>query len=148
MAYRHALYPTDFSAASLDSLRRVIGTLPRMRYTLLHACRVAGEGSMRMAGVSDAVREGCRRRAERTARAAGHRFMAQLPPCDVRLVLVSGRPWTAAVAAHAALARPDLLVLDGIRGGILDRWRWSARLRALSRQTGCDLLLLPHARAD
>lgn len=145
----HALFPTDLAPSSLDSLRLAMRTLPRMRFTLLHGCRVGGAGSMRMAGVGDATLDACRRRSEGAARAALWRFAAQLPAREVRPVLMVLRePWHAAVAAHAAMARPDLLVLADGGGGPWAAWRWRARLRALLARTECDLLLLPPARAD
>jgi len=145
--YRHALLPTDFSPSSLDGLRRAIRALPPMRFTLLHTCRVAGEGSMRMAGVGDDVLDACRQRKERAARAAGHRYAAQLAPFDTSVsVLVLRQPWAAAVASHAALARPDLLVLIETSGGPCEAWRWRTNLRALLGRTDCDLLLLPRAK--
>ncbi|WP_027863582.1 hypothetical protein [Massilia alkalitolerans] len=145
-----ALFPTDLSPSSLDSLRLAMRTQPRMRFTLLHGCRVGGEGSMRTAGVGDAALDACRRRSEGAARAALWRFAAQLPPREVRPVLmVLRQPWHAAVAAHAAMARPDLLVLADGGGGPWAAWRWRASLRALLARTECDLLLLPPpARAD
>ncbi len=146
--YGSALFPTDLSPASLESLRRAIGTLPRMRFTLLHSCRIAGEGSMRTAGIEDATLDDCRRRVERRARAAGQRFMAQLPPIDARLVVqVTRQPWPVAVSAHARAAPPDVLVLADVRGGCVERWRWRADLGMLLRRTACDILLLPHAHA-
>jgi hypothetical protein len=140
----HALFPTDLSPSSLDSLRLAIRTLPPMRFTLLHGCRVNGEGSMRTAGVGDDTLEACRRRSEEAARTAGWRFAAQLRPCEVRPVLAPLRqPWHAVVAAHAAMARPDVLVLADAGGGPWAAWRWRADLRALLARAECDLLLLP-----
>lgn len=140
----HALFPTDLSPASLDSLRLAMRTLPPMRFTLLHGCRVSGEGGMRTAGVGADTLDACRRRSESAARAAGWRFAAQLRPCEVRPVLALLRqPWHAAIAAHAAMVRPDVLVLAEAGGGPLAAWRWRTQLRALLARTGCDLLLLP-----
>ncbi|MFN3792840.1 hypothetical protein [Massilia sp.] len=143
----HALFPSDLSPASLDSLRRAIGTLPPMRFTLLHGCRVSGEGSMRAAGVGEAALDACRRRSEAAARAAGLRFAAQAEGCEVRpLLALQRQPWHAVVAEHAAMARPDVLVLSETASGPWAAWRWRARLRALLARTECDLLLLPCAR--
>lgn len=140
----HALFPTDLSPSSLDSLRLAIRSLPSMRFTLLHGCRVSGEGSMRAAGVGEDTLDACRRRREAAARAAGFRFAAQLRPCEVRPVLALLRqPWHAAIAAHAAMARPDVLVLAEAEGGPFAPWRWRTHLRALLARTECDLLLLP-----
>ena len=148
-SYQHALLPTDLSPASLDDVRHAIRTLPPMRFTLLHGCRVSGEGGMRSAGVGDAVLDACRRSSEGAARAAAWRFAAQLAAGDARRltvrVLVLRQPWTVAVAAHAAMARPDLLVLADRRRGLWRDWCWQADLRALLRRTSCDLLLLPSA---
>ncbi|RZA34202.1 MAG: hypothetical protein EOP92_16890 [Lysobacteraceae bacterium] len=144
----HALFPSDLSPSSLASLRLAIRTLPPMRFTLLHGCRIRGEGSMRSAGIGDATLDACRRSTEAAARAAGLRFAAQLRSCDLRPALALLRqPWHAAVAAHAAMARPDVLVLADASGGPWARWRWRADLRALLARTECDLLLLPRANA-
>lgn len=146
---RHALFPSDLSPASLDSLRLAIRSLPPMRFTLLHGCRVSGEGSMRAADVGEDTLDACRRRSEGAARAAGWRFAAQLRPCEVRPVLALLRqPWHAAVAAHAAMARPDVLVLAEAGAGPFAAWRWRAQLRALLARTECDLLLLPRPVPD
>ncbi|MCC2973707.1 hypothetical protein [Massilia sp. IC2-476] len=146
--YGNALFPTDLSPASLESLRCALATLPRMRFTLLHVCRIAGEGHMRAADVGDAALDECRRRVARRARAAGQRFVAQAPSCDARLVLrVARQPWAVTVAAHAAAAAPDVLVLAGVGGGLLEDWRRRADLCTLLRRTTCDLLLLPRAHA-
>lgn len=143
----HALFPTDLSRSSLDNLRRAMGMLPPMRFTLLHGCRVSGEGSMRAAGVGDAALDACRRRSEAAARAAGQRFAAQLEEGEVRPMLALQRqPWHAVVAGHAAMARPDVLVLSQAASGPWAAWRWRAHVRALLARTGCDLLLLPCVR--
>lgn len=145
----HALFPTDLSPSSLESARLAIRTLPRMRFTLLHGCRVRGEGGMRMAGVGAATLDACRRSSEGAARAALWRFAAQLRARQVRPVLmVLRQPWIAAVAAHAAMTRPDVLVLADGGGGPWAAWRRRAGLRALLARTECDLLLLPRAGAD
>ncbi len=47
--YRRALYPTDFSRASLDRLRQAKRALPQMRLTLLHPCRICGDGQLQAA---------------------------------------------------------------------------------------------------
>lgn len=144
----HALFPTDLSQASLDSLRLAIRTLPSMRFTLLHGCHVSGEGSMRSAGVGDETLDACRRRSEGAARAAAARFAAQLRLCDVRpALMVLRQPWYAAVAEHAAMTRPDVLVLSEAGSGPWQAWRWRADLHALLARTDCDLLLLPRAHA-
>lgn len=147
---RHALFPTDLSPSSLASLRQAVRMLPRMRFTVLHGCRVSGEGSMRAAGVGDAVLDACRRRTEGAARAAGYRFAAQLPGAARRLtvrVLLLREPWAVAVAAHAAMIHADLLVLADARGGWWEDRRRHADLCMLLRRTDCDLLLLPRADA-
>lgn len=144
----HALFPTDLSPSSLGSLRLAMRTLPPMRFTLLHGCRVSGEGSMRTAGVGDDTLDACRRRSEGAARAAGVRFAAQLQPYGVRpLLAVLRQPWYAAVAQHAAMARPDVLVLSAAGVSPWAAWRWRADLRSLLARTECDLLLLPCASA-
>jgi hypothetical protein len=141
-SYGHALFPTDLSPASLAGLRRAIRTLPCMRFTLLHGYRVSGEGSMRAAGVGDSALDACRRSSERAARAAAGRFAALVAPCETRVVVLPlRRPWVDAVAAHAAMARADLVVLLEQRGG------FRKDLRTLLRRTDCDLLLLPQAPA-
>ncbi len=140
--YRHALYPTDFSRASLDRLRQATRALPHMRLTLLHLCRICGDGQLQAAGVSAATLEACRRRAERSARAAGYRFAAGAA-CESRLaVLLLRQPWALAVAGYANMVRPDVLVLAGEAAG---RWRGAVRraaLRAVLARTDCDVLLL------
>jgi len=151
-SYRHVVFPSDLSASSLACLQRAVRMLPQARITLLHACRVSGEGSMRMAGVGDAALEDCRRRAERRARSACSGFAARAAPGDPRRlatrVLLLRQPWAAAVAAHAALARADLLVLGLAGGGPLASWRCKAAMRRLLRRTDCDLLLLAAEHAD
>ena len=146
-AYRHALYPTDYSAASLDCLRQALRVLPRMRLTLLHLCRVYGEGQLQAAGVSVDTLDACRRGAEGAARAAGYRFAARAA-CESRLaVLVLRQPWMLAVAGYANMVRPDVLVLPGEPAG---RWRgamWRAALRAVLARTDCDVLLLSSPKA-
>lgn len=121
-----------------------------MRFTLLHTCRVSGEGSMRTAGVGDAVLDACRRRTEGAARAAGCRFAAQLPDAARRLALrvsLLREPWAVAVAAHAATIGAEVLVLADAGGGWWQDRRRRADLCVLLRRTDCDLLLLPHAYA-
>lgn len=145
-AYRHAVFPSDLSPASLAFLRRAMDMLPQAGFTLLHACRVGGEGMMRTAGVGDDTLEACRRRTERAARAACARFAAQAAPGDPRRllarVLLLRQPCSAAIAAHAAMMRADLLVLDDAGSGLHEGWRRQGAVRALLRRTDCDLLLL------
>lgn len=141
-AYRHALYPTDFSSASLDGLRQALRVLPRMRLTLLHLCRMCGERRLQAAGVSVDTLDACRRRAEGAARAAGVRFAARAA-CESRLALLMLRqPRTLALAGYANMVRPDVLVLPA---GPAGRWRgamWRAALRTVLARTDCDVLLL------
>lgn len=147
---RHALFPTDLSPSSLAGLRQAVRMLPRMRFTLLHCCRVSGEGSMRSAGVADPVLDACRRRTEAAARAAGYRFAAQLPDAARQLtvrVLLLREPRAVAVAAHAAMIHADVLVLADARAGWWEERRRHAGLCALLRRMDCELLLLPHAHA-
>ena len=142
--WRHALFPTDFSARSLAALRLARRALPPMCFTLLHACRAHGDGYLQAAGVGADAVEACRRRAEAAARAAGWRFAAQAPPGDTRLaVLALRQPWIEAVAAYANDAGPDLLVLDGAPAPWWRRALQRHRLRALLARTRCDVLLLP-----
>lgn len=146
-AYRRALYPTDYSAASLDGLQQAMRALPRMRLTLLHLCRICGEGQLQAAGVSADTLDACRRRAEGAARADGYRFAARAA-CESRMaVLLLRQPWTHAVAGYANMARPDVLVLPGEAPG---RWRglmWRAALRTVLARTDCDVLLLSSRKA-
>lgn len=141
--YRHALFPTDLSSASLALLRLAIGMLPPMTFTLLHARRVGGDGYLQAAGVGLTAVDACLHRAERSARAAGLRFAQQVRPCDTRLSLLALRqPWACAVA-DCANAGADLLVLPDAAEGGWRRWQHRARLRALLSRTACDVLLLP-----
>jgi hypothetical protein len=143
-SYGHALFPTDLSPASLAGLRRAVRTLPGMRFTLLHGYRVSGEGSMRAAGIGDSALDACRRSSERAARAAAGRFAVLASPCAAQVVVHAQRqPWAEALAAHALMARADVLVLPDRRGGVGAGWRRQADLRTLLRRTDCDLLLLP-----
>lgn len=146
-AYRHALFPTDLSAASLAQLRLAVRALPHAAFTLLHPVRASGDGYLQVAGVGEEAVEGCRLGAERRARAAGRRFVAQAGPSDLRLaVLALRQPWALAVAGHAGQVEADLLVLGGTGGGWWTAQQRQARLCALLSHTDCDVLLLPAQR--
>lgn len=145
--YRHALFPTDLSAASLAQLQLAVRALPQAAFTLLHAVRASGDGYLQAAGVGEEAVEGCRLGAERRARAAGRRFVAQAGPSDLRLaVLALRQPWALAVAGHAGQVEADLLVLGGTGGGWWTAQQRQARLCALLSHTDCDVLLLPAQR--
>lgn len=145
--YRHALFPTDFSGASLALLRLAIAALPPMTVTLLHAYRACGDGVLQAAGVGPRTVDACLRRAERSARAAGWRFARQVRSTDTRLSLLALRqPWAGAVADSASESGADLLVLADGGGTGWRQWPQRARLRALLARTDCDVLLLPGSR--
>lgn len=142
--WRHALFPTDFSPGSLALLRRAIALLPSVRFTLLHAYRVSGDGILQAAGVGRRALDACFHRAERRARAAGARFARQVEPCDARLLLLARRQsWAGAVADCADSCGADLLVVSDVAGPAWRCWWPGAGLGTLLSRTGCDLLLLP-----
>lgn len=146
--YRSALFPTDFSGASMALLRLAVRLLPPLRVTLLHAYRVCGDGYLQAAGVAARTVDACLHGAEHRARARGNRFARQVRPCDTRLLLLALRQsWAGAVAHCAAACEAELLVLAGGAGPLWRQWRQCLRIAALASRTGCDLLLLP-ALAD
>ena len=105
---RHALFPGDFSPASLALLRLAMRALPELRFTLLHLSRASGDGYLQAAGVGDDAVEVCRLGAERRARlAARHLAVQAVHPGILIEVQVLRQPWASAVAAVARKRMAD-----------------------------------------
>ena len=142
--YARVLVAADFSDAALEAVRAAARCAPGARFTLLHALDSGMEGYFRRAGVADRVIEQYRRKLRSAARTRFQRFLGRLhlPGADVKLVM-SPHPERAALRVHAALARPDLIVVSargcGILGGLLGT---SAAHETLAA-TSCDLLVVP-----
>ncbi|MCS0598443.1 universal stress protein [Massilia agri] len=140
---RHALFPGDFSPASLALLRLAMRALPHARFTLLHLSRASGDGYLQAAGVGDDAVEACRLGAERRARLAARHLAVQAAHPGILIEIRALRqPWPGAVAALARAREADVLVVEGSCGGWLARQLRQARLCALLSQTACDVLLL------
>ncbi|SFD21979.1 hypothetical protein [Massilia yuzhufengensis] len=140
--YRRALFALPAGPHAAALLRQALHTLPQAHFTVLAACRVGGEGSMRAAGVGAETLDACRRSAERATRARVRAVVAQAGGAGHRLSVVLARlPVAAAIGAHAVRAAPDLLVMEAAPTSWWGRWCWLARVRAAMAATDCDLLL-------
>lgn len=140
----HALFPGDFSPASLARLRLAMRALPELRFTLLHLSRASGDGYLQAAGVAEDAVEACRLGAERRARLAARDLAVRAAHPGILIEVQALRqPWASAVAALAWERAADVLAVEGSSGGWLTRQMRQARLCALLSHTTCDVLLLP-----
>ncbi|MGJ7916695.1 universal stress protein [Massilia sp. LXY-6] len=148
--YAHAVFPSDFSPDSLNTLKVALRLLPATRLTIVHAFHVPGEGQMRAAGVRDDVIGTCRRNAERTAQEAFARMAAELRPRAAKLSLVLlPKPTGMAVANYVNAVDADIIVLSDSQRWLVDDWSWQTRAREMLEKTSSDLLMVssPNTRS-
>lgn len=145
--YAHAVFPSDFSPDSLNTLQAALRLLPATRLTIVHAFHVPGEGQMRAAGVRDEAIGACRRKAELAAQEAFAALAARLQPRPARLSLVLlPRPTGLAVAEYVNAVDADIIVLSGSQRWLVDDWSWQHRARELIEKTSSDLLMVTPAK--
>lgn len=146
--YSHAVYPCDFSSASIAALALAIRLMPYMRITVLHAFTLPGEGHMRSVGVKNSAIEHCRERLERDARNAYARVLAALEPHAARLSLALLPKQSEKAFGHYVNAvGADLIILSDSQRWLVDEWCWQSGMRDLVGETSSDVLMINVIRA-
>lgn len=142
-AYSHAIYPCDFSSASIAALELAIRLMPYMRITVLHAFHVLGEGHMRSVGVKNSAIEHCRERLEREARNAYARTLEALKPHGARLSLaLLPKQSESAFENYVNAVGADLIILSDSQRWLVDEWCWQSSMRNLVGETASDVLMI------
>lgn len=146
--YSHAVYPCDFSLASIAALALAIRLMPYVRITVLHAFTLPGEGQMRSVGVRNSAIEHCRERLEREARDAYARVLDTLKPHAARLslALLPKQP-EKACEHYVNDVGADLIILSDSRRWLVDEWCWQSGMRDLVGGTSSDVLMIGATRA-
>lgn len=148
-AYARIAVPVDFSDDALRITETVMRLLPEAHITFLHSYRVAGQGAMLGAGVTDQAIDNCRLRAQRQAQAAFSTFLGRLgrPLTKFSLVL-TGQPEALATRTYLRTVKPDLVALADGAGSWLLGWLNDSTSWTVLNDTRCDVLLLapPQAR--
>jgi hypothetical protein len=145
--YAHAVFPSDCSDESLQTLKTALRLLPGTRFTILHTYNVPGEGHMREVGIRDGVIETCRQKAESAAQKACSRLLAELrPQCGphkpkLSLALLP-KPTGLSVTNYVNAVGADVVVLSAGQKWLVEDWSWQARARDLLDKTSSDLLMI------
>lgn len=137
------LLATDFSDNATRAAQLSLDWFPDVRQRLLHACTVAFEGRMRMAGVSLEHIEGYRRdelaRAEQRMEAQMHTLRSAAP---VGKRIVQGYP-TTVLLREIERSGAELLVIGKHGGTMLDERLLGSITQNLLYRADCNVLLVP-----
>lgn len=137
------LLATDFSDNATRAAQLSLDWFPDVRQRLLHACTVAFEGRMRMAGVSLEHIEGYRRdelaRAEQRMEAQMQALRSAAP---VGKRIVQGYPTTVLLREIERLGA-ELLVIGKHGGTMLDERLLGSITQNLLYRADCNVLLVP-----
>ncbi|MCS0590271.1 hypothetical protein ACFQ09_02085 [Massilia norwichensis] len=145
--YAHAVFASDFSDESLQTLKLATRLLPGARITIVHAYNVPGQGHMRAAGVRDDAIDACREQMESEIRRAYARTVDELGTASARLSLaLLPRPTGLSVTNYVNAVGADVVILSGCQRWLVDEWCWQARARDLIGKTASDLLMITSAR--
>ena len=145
--YAHAVFASDFSEESLETLKLAARLLPGARITIVHTYNVPGQGHMRAAGIRDDAIDACRENLEAELRRAYARTIDELGPASARLSLaLLPRPTGLSVTNYVNAVGADVVILSGCHRWLVDEWCWQARARDLIGKTAADLLMITTAR--
>ena len=148
-AYARVAVPVDFSDDALRVTDTVMRLLPEAHITFLHSYRVAGQGAMLNAGVTDRTIDDFRLQAQRRAQAAFSTFLERLgrPLTKFSLVLTA-QPEALATRTYLRTVKPDLIALADGADSLLLGWLNDSTPWTVLTSTRCDVLLLapPQAR--
>ena len=137
------LLATDFSDNATRAAQLSLDWFPDIRQRLLHACTLAFEGRMRMAGVSLEHIEGYRRdelaRAEQRMEAQMHTLRSAAP---VGKRIVQGYP-TTVLLREIERSGAELLVIGKHGGTMLDERLLGSITQNLLYRADCNVLLVP-----
>jgi nucleotide-binding universal stress UspA family protein len=137
------LLATDFSDNATRAAQLSLDWFPDVRQRLLHACTVAFEGRMRMAGVSLEHIEGYRRdelaRAEQRMEAQMQALRSAAP---VGKRIVQGYP-TTVLLREIERSGAELLVIGKHGGTMLDERLLGSITQNLLYRADCNVLLVP-----
>ena len=137
------LLTTDFSDNATRAAQLSLDWFPDVRQRLLHACTVAFEGRMRMAGVSLEHIEGYRRdelaRAEQRMEAQMQALRSAAP---VGKRIVQGYP-TTVLLREIERSGAELLVIGKHGGTMLDERLLGSITQNLLYRADCNVLLVP-----
>jgi hypothetical protein len=145
--YAHAVFPSDFSEESFETLKTALRLLPGTRFTILHTYHVPGEGQMREVGVKNGVIETCRQKAESAAQKSCSRLLAELPPQlmvhkpKLSLALLP-RPTGLSVTNYVNAVGADVVILSAGQKWLVEDWSWQSRARDLLEKTSSDVLMI------
>lgn len=145
--YRHAVFASDFSCDSLETLKVAARLLPGVRITIAHTYKVPGEGHMRTAGVRNDAIDACRQTLEREVKTAYARTLEELKPQSSKLTLaLLPRPTGLSVTNYVNAVGADLVILSAGQRWLVDEWCRQSRARDLIGKTASDLLMITTTR--
>jgi hypothetical protein len=145
--YRHAVFASDFSCESLETLKVAARLLPGVRITIVHTYKVPGEGHMRTAGVRNDAIDACRQTLEREVKTAYARTLEELKPQSSKLTLaLLPRPTGLSLTNYVNAVGADLVILSGGQRWLVDEWCRQSRARDLIGKTASDLLMITTTR--
>lgn len=147
-AYARIAVPIDFSDDALRVTDTVMRLLPEAHITFLHSYRVAGQGAMLNAGVSDRTIDDFRLRAQRGAQAAFSTFLERLArPLTKFSLVLTAQPEALATRTYLRTVKPDLIALADGADPLLLGWLNDSTPWTVLNDTRCDVLLLAPASA-